>query len=393
MYTNFQRYNPHICKVEIFMLNRQINKLILLGLVFCTLLNTQVTVSDSDISNDSQTTQSIPGKSFSRVTFSNVLSYKKGIGAIIAVTAFLTLLRKAVPFGQNTNKRQLEELEKNPTATACVSRDNPLKTPLILVNYDTQSHVDTLKSHGFGMHAMNYLRAGSLSSTMRYTIPCFEEAEKDRFLMTSLGGNGDTNAILVALHKIIKNNPSSDDLENEKQIIIEGVSRGCDPVIKALAKLNNSRNEGIAWLNITDTDCQEILNRVEKGYMILTVPMKSRAAVLKHISGGYIGTSVNLVSLPAATGSRCTPFDKQAIDCIKDLKGLYIPTAVFFAQRDEVVGNTLDERYVTELQEAMGDECITSNTILHCGHNSIHNKTDYITKKDKFISRVVALQD
>ncbi|MCE2982547.1 MAG: hypothetical protein LW832_03165 [Parachlamydia sp.] len=142
-----------------------------------------------------------------------------------------------------------------------------------------------------------------------------------------------------------------------------GFSAGGGAIVNGLAVLNSSLyDKRLQDVGIGAVEKRKILHAVERGSIILEVPLKS------YDEMALLWQSPEVYGLAArARKNQLVPLDNLAL-----LKGLHLNAYVYFASRDEVIGNRDDQLFIQKFKQANSQGKITSLIGPTAGHNQFH---------------------
>jgi predicted transcriptional regulator YdeE len=175
---------------------------------------------------------------------------------------------------------------------------------------------------------------------------------------TSFGTIGDLLPGLFILKKYIVE-------EKIPKADLYGFSAGGGAIINILAVLNtNTYDQNLLSIGITEADKKQILNAIEKGLIILDVPLKSVAEIID-----FRGKDPNLVAI----GERYIQNDMEPIDSIKKLSGLSLHFIVFFQTPDLILSNRDDDLFIERLKEYNSKGTTVALFGQDGGHSNCHS--------------------
>lgn len=150
------------------------------------------------------------------------------------------------------------------------------------------------------------------------------------------------------------------------KISLYGFSAGGGAVINALAVLNQNRYpEELAKLAITEYDKRRILAAVQRGKIILEVPLKSiDEIVAQNRRDPFLETLRKRY-----TSNRMVP-----IESLSGLQGLSLQAFVYFNHPDEVLSNRDDALFIQKLRSFNTSGQTTAIIGSSQGHNSYHSE-------------------
>lgn len=149
-----------------------------------------------------------------------------------------------------------------------------------------------------------------------------------------------------------------------KKVSLYGFSAGGGAIINVLGVLHQNRfADQLNNLGIYASERQEMISALQKGIIILDVPLKSIEEVIAF--SGYD-------KFAATLQKRYSENDLTPIKSIKHLQGLSLDIIVYFNNPDEALSNRDDQLFINTLKKYNGGS--TVGVIGHDqGHNSFHN--------------------
>lgn len=132
--------------------------------------------------------------------------------------------------------------------------------------------------------------------------------------------------------------------EGLDSIDLYGFSAGGAVVINLLAVLNTPRYDAeLKQLGISNKEKETLLSAIQKGIIILDVPLKSVEEIID-----FRGSSIELEIL--AKNYRENHF--RPIDALESLNGLSLDIILHFQDPDEIISNRDDQIYIERLKKA-----------------------------------------
>lgn len=170
-------------------------------------------------------------------------------------------------------------------------------------------------------------------SIVSFNFPDYGRYDSHNWMRTSFGT---INEILPALY-VWKN--YTDEGYN---VHLYGFSAGGGVIINALAVLNNNwYDDELAKIGITLDQKQKMLETVQKGSVILEVPLKSFDEIAD------LGEKrIRLLATRARKHKMCP------IENLSYLKNLSLNCFVYFSNPDDALGNRDDQEFIQKLRQA-----------------------------------------
>jgi hypothetical protein len=132
--------------------------------------------------------------------------------------------------------------------------------------------------------------------------------------------------------------------EGLNSIDLYGYSAGGGVVVNLIAVLNSSAyGAELEKMGITSTERERLLKVIQRGLVILDVPLKSVEEIID-----FKGSSVEMEIL--ARNYREHHF--RPIDALEALKGLSLDVILHFQESDEIISNRDDAIYIERLKKA-----------------------------------------
>jgi len=147
------------------------------------------------------------------------------------------------------------------------------------------------------------------------------------------------------------------------KIHLYGFSAGGGAIINILAVLNSNRyDKSLQKLGIGYIEKQKLLQSIQKGSVILEVPLKSFDEVA-DISGKR---EIRILAQRARINGMVP------IDNINELQGLSLNCFLYFACPDKALGNRDDAEFIKRLQNANGNGQTIAIIGKNAGHTTYH---------------------
>lgn len=143
-----------------------------------------------------------------------------------------------------------------------------------------------------------------------------------------------------------------------------GFSAGGGAIVNLIAILNTDQyNAELKAIGITEAERLKLLSAIQKGIVILDVPLKSIDEII-----AYRGSTPELDYI--AKNYRNNHL--RPIDSLELLKGLSLNVILYFESPDEVLSNLDDEKYIAKLKQAnsLGKTSVLINSA--GGHMGFH---------------------
>jgi hypothetical protein len=152
--------------------------------------------------------------------------------------------------------------------------------------------------------------------------------------------------------------------EEQGEIDLYGFSAGGGAIVNALAALNTNRFDGrLQKIGIPAEQKTQILKAVEKGTILLDVPLKSLQELID-----LRGKSRDLLIMAA----RYQANDMEPMEALKYLKGLTLNVIIHFQSPDEVLFNRDDDLYFERFKAVNPQGTTTLIIGKDGGHNAWH---------------------
>lgn len=147
------------------------------------------------------------------------------------------------------------------------------------------------------------------------------------------------------------------------KVHLYGFSAGGGVIINMLAALNsNHHDKSLQKLGIGNDEKQKILPAIQKGSVILEVPLKSFDEIAEMFQEKEMQQLAQ-----RARKNRMTP-----IDNLKELQSLSLNCFLYFAYPDEALGNRDDTEFIKRLQNANRNGKTIAIIGNHSGHTHYH---------------------
>lgn len=196
--------------------------------------------------------------------------------------------------------------------------------------------------------------------TDHFYVVSLEDWEKKRVLATSLGQKNDVIRTLIALRYI-------NDQGKYQKIALFGESRGgaiVIQVIRMLQRIKQNLEPNISQaVNLNQKEAENIIEKIQKTGIILKNPLLSIRSTARKMLGRLLWVFGKYVAAPLLTGFRYSPFAlPEPVDAALDWNNREenntsnIPVLFVSAEKDEVLGNELDEQFLQNLQTSNGEE-------------------------------------
>ena len=223
-------------------------------------------------------------------------------------------------------------------------------------------------AHGMGANFKIYESLDVDQSLISFNFPDHDMFERGiPFEQTTFGTFEELIPLLMVMKKYIIE-------KGNQEIDLYGFSAGGGAIINVLAALNTHRvDERLKQLGISQDDKTKMLQTVQKGVIILDVPLKS-IQELVDMSGNQ-----DLVLLQR----RYAKNHMEPIDSMQDLKGLSLNIIVHFQNPDEALSNRDDYRYFERLKSVNSRGTTTLIVGSDGGHYAWH-KSLWDFYKDRF---------
>lgn len=220
------------------------------------------------------------------------------------------------------------------------ANDHPFSYDLHLTRIEGSSSKTMVCLHGMGGNytLVNYLKSiGVEERLVSFNFPDYDfwlrpiDPQK-----ISFGSIKEILPVVYVLKKLIVE-------EGLNEINLYGYSAGGGAIINTMAALNDSAYDlKLREIGVTTSDKKEILAVLQRGYIILEVPLKSVREVidfrnsdqtLKAIAENYLKNRM------------------EPIDMLEKLSGLSLNIIVHFEKPDEVLSNRDDDLYIERLKK------------------------------------------
>lgn len=147
------------------------------------------------------------------------------------------------------------------------------------------------------------------------------------------------------------------------KVHLYGFSAGGGAIINLLAVLNSSRHDkALQKLGISDAEKQKILQSIQRGSVVLEVPLKSFDEIADHFGGRDL----------CLLATRARKNGMVPIDNVKALQGLSLNLFLYFAFPDEALSNRDDAEFIKRLQQANGSGQTVAIIGKNAGHTTYH---------------------
>lgn len=234
----------------------------------------------------------------------------------------------------------------------------PFSYPLNITVYPSKTANDgvTLCFHG---HGGDYQTGAVIAQSINENVVSFDFPDAkilDHPGMAKPTSYGSINELLPAIYVVKK----CLDNGHLSSINLYGFSAGGGAVVNVLAVLNRHDYDAeLASIGIKENDKKQILEAVQRGYVILDCPLKSVEEVI-----GERGNSPQMQAFAKGyADNRLRP-----IDSLNDLNGLALTVVLNFQDPDEALTNRDDNLYIQRLRAANW----RGKTIVVISHNEGH---------------------
>lgn len=220
--------------------------------------------------------------------------------------------------------------------------ENPFNYDLHLVTIPGKSSRTMICFHGYGA---NYQIANYLSQIgyIDDTLVSFNFPEHDiysRKFNPSQLTFGTIQELLPAFY-VVKKCVIDQGLN---QIDLYGFSAGGGAIVNMIAILNSSRfTKELAQIGIGDQERKKLLEAIQKGLIILEVPLKS---IDEMIDLGGSTPELNFAAKQYQINNL------RPIDSLDGWNGLSLNVLVYFAKKDEMIFNRDDRLFIDRLKKA-----------------------------------------
>jgi hypothetical protein len=210
---------------------------------------------------------------------------------------------------------------------------------------DSNAFVDTVKSFGTFDHTL-----------IGFNFPDHHITDDTDHRKISYGTINEILPLIYALKECVEN-------YNFSKINLYGFSAGGGAIINALSILNTySHPEDLKKIGVTQETAKIILDRVQKGMVILECPLKSVREII-----ALRGSTANLELM-------AQNYDKNSmnpLDAIQLLNNLKLTLLLYWEKPDEVVGNRDDDKFVNNLRKISQStvHVVTGSDGGHCGYH------------------------
>jgi hypothetical protein len=216
--------------------------------------------------------------------------------------------------------------------------------------------------HGYGSNykiAEQVKRVDGITDTLvSFNFPEYDlPIRKKEILNFSFGSFEELRPAFYVLKKIVID-------ENRDVIDLYGYSAGGGVLVNVLGTLNSSLYDSeLQKMGIDQKGKRNLLDAIQKGMIILDVPLKSIEEIIS-----FIGSSLELELL----ANRYRENQLIPIESLDRLKGLKLDIILFFQDPDEVLYNRDDALYIERLKRA--NDLGNTVVIIHNdgSHTEIH---------------------
>lgn len=222
-------------------------------------------------------------------------------------------------------------------------------------------------AHGMGANYKIYESVDVDQTLVSFNFPDHDMFERGiPYDNTTFGTFNELIPLLMALKKYIIE-------EGNQEIDLYGFSAGGGAIINALAALNTQFvDESLKQLGISQEDKIKMLKAIQKGVIILDVPLKS-IQELVDMSGNH-----DLIRLQR----RYAQNDMEPIESLQNLKGLSLNMIVHFQNPDEALSNRDDYLYFEKLKNINSNGTTTMIIGSDGGHYAWHKSLwDFYKKR------------
>ncbi|MDP1880901.1 MAG: hypothetical protein Q8K60_08175 [Parachlamydiaceae bacterium] len=152
--------------------------------------------------------------------------------------------------------------------------------------------------------------------------------------------------------------------QSHSKVDLYGFSAGGGAIINAIGVLNTNRFDNeLQTIGINQNEKVILLDVIQKGIIILEVPLKSIQEIIDYRKGN----NQDLIVMQ----KRYQLNDMEPIYSLKYLKGLVLNIIVYFQNPDEVLSNRDDQMFYNQLKEINAN----GTTKLIIGHGGGHVST------------------
>lgn len=149
-----------------------------------------------------------------------------------------------------------------------------------------------------------------------------------------------------------------------ESIDLYGRSAGGGAAINVLATLNTSTHDAeLKKIGITIADKKRLLAAIDKGVVLLDVPLKSVEEIMD-----FRGRTDEFKIL----AKNYKDSNLRPIDSLKRLRGLSCRVLLYFAANDEILSNRDDQLYIDRLKASLPEGKVTVMVEDGGGHNGRH---------------------
>lgn len=192
-----------------------------------------------------------------------------------------------------------------------------------------------ITAHGSGA---NYKIAESVQTdktVVTFNFPDYDHYERGiPYANTTFGTFNEIAPLLYVMHKCAS--------DGHEPIDLYGFSAGGGAIINALGALNSTRFDSqLATMGIGQQEKDKILKAVQKGVIILDVPLKSMQEIV-DFRGAHPDLKIAL--------NRFSQNGMEPIDSMKYLEGLSLHVIVHFQVPDETLSNRDDQLFFSRLK-------------------------------------------
>ena len=247
-------------------------------------------------------------------------------------TKYFHLYDGSIPLNAVVEQTFVSETINEKTGLATAD-NSPFNYDLHLFSIPGKSARTMVLFHGYGS---NYKIAETLEKLecIDATLVSFNFPDPNQAVF------GTINEILPALYVLKKHVVD----EGRELIDLYGFSAGGGAVVNLIAILNTSRFDAeLKQIGIADKEKKQLLNAIQKGIVILDVPLKSVEEIID-----FRGSSTELEIL--AKNYRNNHL--RPIDSLELLQGLTLNVILHFQEADEILYNRDDAIYIERLKKA-----------------------------------------
>lgn len=220
--------------------------------------------------------------------------------------------------------------------------ENPFNYDLHLYSIPGKTNRPMICFHGYGA---NYQIANTLKNIdcIDDTLVSFNFPEYNIFSRNLDPANlsfGSIQELLPAFYVVKKYVID----KGADQIDLYGFSAGGGAIVNLIAILNTNRYPTeLSKFGINEPERKKILEAIQKGIVILEVPLKS---IDELIEMGGSNRELN------RTAHRYRMNNLRPIDTVMDWKGLSLNVLVYFSKKDEMIFNRDDQLFIDRLKKA-----------------------------------------